>query len=249
MSTKVVDPNAKGNSGFFVGLGVLLLIIVGVIGYIVWQGQGAKTAKLAEHKPAEVALTMQVEGNGIALSSEKATKDTPTVELYEDFSCPHCGELAKATDGEMLKAIENGELNVTIHPLNFLDGKDLENNSGHSTKGVAAMMALAKSGDVKTYWALRSYLMENQKEVYNKWEMKDFANAAKELGADSETVKAMENADIKELGNKIAAENAKKLQDETGSLSSPRIIYNGKDLVGDNENLNEWVKKAVALKK
>lgn len=247
MSTKVTDPNAKGSAGFIWAVVVLLVIIAAVIGYIIWNGQGAKTEAVANKEVQKVSITMQNEDGKIVLSSDKATADTPSVELFEDYSCPHCAELAEATDAEMKTAIENGELTVTIRQLNFLDGNDLENQEGHSTKAAAAMEALSRTGDVQTYWNLRSYLFTHQNEVYNKWDLKDFADAAKGFGADDSTVKAIEDADIKQLGNSIAAANAKELKDETGELSSPRIIHDGKDLIGENDSINDWVNKAKAL--
>ena len=225
----------------------MLLIIAGVIGYIVWSGQGAKTEHLAEREVTPVAMTLTYDNGKATLSSDKATKDTPTIEIFEDFSCPYCGELAKGTDADMKKAIEEGKLNVVIRTLNFLDGKDLESSSGHSTKAAAAMNAVAQAGDVQTYWNLRDVLMQSQKDVYNKWDIEDFANAAKELGAEKDVVDAIKKADIKELGNTPAAANAKELEEETGELSSPRVIYQDKDLIGDNENIMKWLDKALAL--
>lgn len=248
MSTKVTDPNAKSNAGFLWGLGVLLVIVAAVIGYIVWNGQGAKTQHLAERQVTEVKMNMEYDNGSVKLTSDKATKDTPTVELFEDFSCPHCGDLGKATDADMKKAIEEGKLNVTIRALNFLDGQDLENQEGHSTRAAAAAHAVAQAGDVQTYWNLRDVLMQEQKDIYNKWTMDDFANAAKELGASDDVVNAVKNADIKELGNTPAAASAKELQEETGELSSPRIIYQDKDLIGDNDDIMKWIEKAEALK-
>ena len=37
--SKVTDPNDKGGNGFIWGVGVLLVIIAVVIGYIVWNGK------------------------------------------------------------------------------------------------------------------------------------------------------------------------------------------------------------------
>ena len=39
--SKVSDPNAKSGNGFIWGVGVLLVIIAVVIGYIVWNGKQA----------------------------------------------------------------------------------------------------------------------------------------------------------------------------------------------------------------
>ncbi|WP_408927794.1 DsbA family protein [Corynebacterium tuberculostearicum] len=237
--SKVSDPNAKGGNGFIWGVGVLLVIIAVVIGYIVWNG------KQSDDGIEDVNMTMEYSDGAITLKGENATDDTPEVDLYEDYSCPHCAELAAATDGDMKQAIEVGKLIVHVRTLNFLDGKDIEGQDGYSTKAAAAMSELAKSGDVKTYWNLRDFLMQNQQSVANKWETGDIADQAKELGAEDDVVESMKDVDIKQ-GNKVAKTNYDKLDKETGSVSSPRIVQNGKDVPSEKDqkagkNLGDWV--------
>ena len=237
--SKVTDPNAKGGNGFIWGVGVLLVIIAVVIGYIVWNG------KQSDDGIEDVNMTMEYSDGAITLKGENATDDTPEVDLYEDYSCPHCAELAAATDGDMKQAIEDGKLIVHVRTLNFLDGKDIEGQDGYSTKAAAAMSELAKSGDVKTYWNLRDFLMQNQQSVANKWETGDIADQAKELGAEDDVVESMKDVDIKQ-GNKVAKTNYDKLDKETGSVSSPRIVQNGKDVPSEKDqkagkNLGDWV--------
>ena len=237
--SKVSDPNAKGGNGFIWGVGVLLVIIAVVIGYIVWNG------KQSDDGIEDVNMTMEYSDGAITLKGENATDDTPEVDLYEDYSCPHCAELAAATDGDMKQAIEDGKLIVHVRTLNFLDGKDIEGQDGYSTKAAAAMSELAKSGDVKTYWNLRDFLMQNQQSVANTWETGDIADQAKELGAEDDVVESMKDVDIKQ-GNKVAKTNYDKLDKETGSVSSPRIVQNGKDVPSEKDqkagkNLGDWV--------
>ena len=237
--SKVSDPNAKGGNGFIWGVGVLLVIIAVVIGYIVWNG------KQSDDGIEDVNMTMEYSDGAITLKGENATDDTPEVDLYEDYSCPHCAELAAATDGDMKQAIEDGKLIVHVRTLNFLDGKDIEGQDGYSTKAAAAMSELAKSGDVKTYWNLRDFLMQNQQSVANKWETGDIADQAKELGAEDDVVESMKDVDIKQ-GNKVAKTNYDKLDKETGSVSSQRIVQNGKDVPSEKDqkagkNLGDWV--------
>ena len=237
--SKVTDPNAKGGNGFIWGVGVLLVIIAVVIGYIVWNG------KQSDDGIEDVNMTMEYSDGAITLKGENATDDTPEVDLYEDYSCPHCAELAQATDGDMKKAIEDGKLIVHVRTLNFLDGKDIENQEGYSTKAAAAMSELAKSGDIKTYWNLRDYMLQNQQKVATSWDIKDIADAAKELGADDDVVDSIKDVDIKQ-GNKVAKTNYDKLDKETGTVSSPRIIKDGKDVPSEKDqkagkNLGDWV--------
>ena len=237
--SKVSDPNAKGGNGFIWGVGVLLVIIAVVIGYIVWNG------KQSDDGIEDVNMTMEYTDGAITLKGENATDDTPEVDLYEDYSCPHCAELAQATDGKMKQAIEDGKLVVHIRTLNFLDGREIETQEGYSTKAVAAMSELAKSGDVKTYWNLRDFLMQNQQSVANTWETGDIADQAKELGAEDDVVESIKNVDIKQ-GNKVAKTNYDKLDKETGTVSSPRIVKDGKDVPSEKDqkagkNLGDWV--------
>ena len=237
--SKVTDPNAKGGNGFIWGVGVLLVIIAVVIGYIVWNG------KQSDDGIEDVNMTMEYSDGAITLKGENATDDTPEVDLYEDYSCPHCAELAAATDGDMKQAIEDGKLIVHVRTLNFLDGKDIENQEGYSTKAAAAMSELAKSGDIKTYWNLRDYMLQNQQKVATSWDIKDIADAAKEFGADDDVVDSIKDVDVKQ-GNKVAKTNYDKLDKETGTVSSPRIIKDGKDVPSEKDqkagkNLGDWV--------
>ncbi|MBK4143170.1 thioredoxin domain-containing protein [Corynebacterium macginleyi] len=239
--SKVSDPNAKSGNGFIWGVGVLLVIIAVVIGYIVWNGKQAN-----EIEVQEVNMSMDYKDNAVTLKSDAADDDTPEVDLYEDFSCSHCADLAISTDADMKQAIEDGKLVVHVRTLNFLDGRDIENEDGYSTKAAAAMSELAKSGDVKTYWNLRDYMMQNQQSVATQWDIEDIAEQAKELGAEDDVVDSLRNVDIKQ-GNKVAKANYDKLNKATGSVSSPRIIQNGKD-IPDRESgktLNDWVDVAT----
>lgn len=239
--SKVSDPNAKSGNGFIWGVGVLLVIIAVVIGYIVWNGKRAN-----EIEVQEVNMSMDYKDNAVTLKSDAADDDTPEVDLYEDFSCSHCADLAISTDADMKQAIEDGKLVVHVRTLNFLDGRDIENEDGYSTKAAAAMSELAKSGDVKTYWNLRDYMMQNQQSVATQWDIEDIAEQAKELGAEDDVVDSLKNVDIKQ-GNKVAKANYDKLNKATGSVSSPRIIQNGKD-IPDRESgktLNDWVDVAT----
>ena len=239
--SKVSDPNAKSGNGFIWGVGVLLVVIAVVIGYIVWNGKRAN-----EIEVQEVNMSMDYKDNAVTLKSDAADDDTPEVDLYEDFSCSHCADLAISTDADMKQAIEDGKLVVHVRTLNFLDGRDIENEDGYSTKAAAAMSELAKSGDVKTYWNLRDYMMQNQQSVATQWDIEDIAEQAKELGAEDDVVDSLRNVDIKQ-GNKVAKANYDKLNKATGSVSSPRIIQNGKD-IPDRESgktLNDWVDVAT----
>lgn len=235
MSNKIKSPNEKSN-GFLWALVAVLVIAVAVVGYIFVSGKGAKIEKITEgFEKTEVTFDLSMKDNAYQLKSDKATNSTPQVDLYEDFSCPHCSDLAIATDKDMLAAVDAGELIVNIRTLHFLDRG---NNDGHSTRAGDALRVVAQTGDASAYWNFRDLLMQKQQEIYSKWTMLDFADAAKQVGASDEAVKQIAElpADHAEAV-KVFEANAEKLQEETGKVSSPRVIKDGKDI----EDLQNWV--------
>ena len=234
---KVTDPNKKSGAGFLWGIVALLVIVAVVIIYIVVNGQRSRSAEIED-----VAFNVSFEDNAVVLASDNATADTPEVDLYEDFSCPHCSDLSVDTGEDMKNAVEAGDLIVNIRQLNFLDGQDPTTNEGHSTMTVAAVTPLAEAGEAKAWWNVHKTLMADQQKVYNNWSAEDVANAAADAGASSEVVDEIKNSEIS-TGQEIATANYNLLEDQTGSVSSPRVIIDGEDI--PEGELNHWVAYAV----
>lgn len=84
--------------------------------------------------------------------------------------------------------------------------------------------------------------MADQQKVYNSWTAEDVANAAADAGASSEVVEEVKNSEIA-TGQEIATANYEKLEQATGSVSSPRVLIDGEDIPDDQ--LNTWVSYAV----
>ncbi|GAB3701800.1 DsbA family protein [Corynebacterium nasicanis] len=235
-STKVSNPNAKGGSGFIWAIVAVIAIAAAVIGYIVLSGQGKKTEHLADRENISVAFDSTFADNAVTLKSADAKPDAEVVDLYEDFSCSYCGQLAENTDEQMQSAIEAGDLVVNVRTLNFLDRGSID---GHSTRAAAAALALAEAGETQAYWNLRAYLMEDQEDIFNKWSNDEFADAAKQFGASEGVVEKIRSGANVEPTNALATANADKLNAETGSVSSPRVIQDGKDV--DVADINQWM--------
>ncbi len=240
MSTKVSDPNAKGGSGFLWAIVAVVVIAIAVIAYIIFSGQGAKTEHLADREFEQVSFEADFGGNTVTLAAGGTDENTPEVDLYEDFSCPHCATLSENSDEDMKNAVEGGELVVNVHTLNFLDRGATD---GHSTQSLAALLAVEEAGDPALYWNYRGMLMEEQEDIYNKWSNDDFANAAEELGAPGEVVDAIRDGAHMEDAAQVGQENGAKLEEQTGSISSPRVVQNGQDV--EVADINQWVDAVV----
>ena len=225
-TNKVKSPNDKGH-GFLWALLAVIVIVVVVIGFVVMKTNAGSKGDKAPVATESTDFDLKSSADEVQLVSAKANEKTPVVDLYEDMSCPHCAELAEATDDAMKTAIEEGKLKVNIRTLHFLDRG---NKDGFSTEALAALYTVAQAGDAQTYWNLRKSIFEQQAKIFGKWGNGDFADLAKELGADDDTVKKIRDGANLEAANKEGDTNAKKLEKEgDGTVSSPRIFVDGKE--------------------
>ncbi|STC68744.1 DsbA family protein [Corynebacterium pilosum] len=243
MSTKKVqNPNQSSNTGFIWAIIAVVVIAAIVIGFIVFNGRSQKAAELAENMvPVEgVEMDYNKDEGTIVLSAAEGGEEAPHAELFEDFSCDYCAQLAENTDQQMLDEIQAGDLEVAIRSLNFLD----RGEEGNSTNVLAAVLATVNSGDVELYWNFRKTMMDQQQQIYNQWSNDQFADLAESYGADSETVDAIRNGEYLEEAKSVAQSNADYLNEQTGNVSSPRVLVDGQDAEG--EDINNWVSE-VAL--
>ena len=249
MSSKIKSPNESSN-GFLWALLAVIVIAAVVVGYIVINGQkshgggGGSSDIAAQWEKQNVSFTETFADDAVTLKSASATAETPAVDLYEDFSCPHCSELAIASDDAMKDAIDQGKLVVNVRTLNFLDrGQDTD--KGHSTRAGTAALAVAKSGDANLYWNFRAMLMNNQKDVYNKWDNEQFAKAAETLGASEDVTEAIKDEKEKDAFLKMKDTNTSKLEGLGRGVSSPRVINkDGQDVsvVDSSQQVSDaWV--------
>jgi protein-disulfide isomerase len=107
--------------GLFVLTLVVGLIAAGV--YVREQSQGQSiTPELITEYNSSAQLPKGVsaqEGYGIPVG--KQDPNSPRAELYEDFQCPACGFLEKANGKNIIESAVKGDINLTLHPMIFLD--------------------------------------------------------------------------------------------------------------------------------
>ncbi|MBZ8178196.1 thioredoxin domain-containing protein [Corynebacterium sp. 3HC-13] len=244
MSNRVKSPTQGGGAGFIWGILAIVVIAAVVIGYIVVKGRkGDEDLGVDISPPQQVAFTVEHTGDTITLKSDKATDQTKKLELYEDFSCPHCGELSVASDADLRSVVESGEAVLIIHPLHFLDNN---NTDGHSHHALAAILAVADSGDATAYWGYHTLLMEHMQQIYNQWDDAKFAAAAEQIGVSSDVASEIKDGKYLQEADDIGQNNKDKLEKDTGTVSSPRIFVNGKEFdLQKHGTLQGWVDAAL----
>ena len=233
---KVENPNKKGNTAFIWAVLAVLAIALVVIGLIVFNGRENRSAAIKEEM-------IDIEGINVAWNEDEdiihltgSNADAKTAELFEDFSCTHCADLHIASDEAMIEKLKAGEINVDLRPMTALD----KGEEGHSTKALAAELALFANGDLAQAFTIRDYLFQNQQTVYNKYDNDGFADMAKDYEASKEAVQDIRDGKYLETAKRMGANNMKYQEDKTGEAWTPRVLVDGKDIEDIEGKRDDW---------
>lgn len=245
MSQKIKAPNSGGsNKGFLIGIIAIIVIAVVVGGIFVKKNLDAKEPG-ANMPQQDVSFDVSLENGAIVAASPKVAKDAPTVEIYEDFSCPHCADLAQADEKDVLKALNDGKVKVEYRILNFLD----DGNAGSSSRIGAAAIALAEQDDAKGFWNLQQYMFENQADVARNWDNEDLSKAVAAYTDDQSVIDAVKNGDAEKSAAKHFKANYDKLNKVDGKVSTPRLFVDGKEIPVPQDpqtrEMKSWVPEVV----
>lgn len=103
-----------------------------------------------------VTVPANTDGYGITVG------DGPVeVALWTDLSCPYCA-LLEAETGELLATgVDNGDISLTIHPLNFVSAKRGD-DTDWSTRAANALAAAVDAGHADAVPALYAILQQHQ---------------------------------------------------------------------------------------
>ncbi|MGH3773397.1 MAG: DsbA family protein [Pseudonocardiaceae bacterium] len=124
-----------------VAIVVVLIIVVGV-GLLVQRHN--KTAPLATAIPvaaAGVEYRVAAQGDTIVTGSPQAPV---TIDIYEDFLCPICGQFEKLYHPQLAQAAADGKAKVVYHPVAILDSRSVP--AGYSTLAGGATLCAAQAG-------------------------------------------------------------------------------------------------------
>lgn len=114
-------------------IGVVLVVVLGGIGYQAWRNNRSPDAPSAQPTFAASEITA---GKPIVLGESDAPV---TLTLYEDFRCPHCADFTESV-GEALTGLQrDGTVKVELYPMSFVDPE-------HGSRSAANAMACAAEG-------------------------------------------------------------------------------------------------------
>jgi len=143
------------------------------------------------------------------------------VVIYEDFLCPFCGQLEKATRDDLSQLAADGKVQVEYRPFDLLGGGDPTSYSVRSAGAFSIVLDKSSAAVTKKFHDL---LFENQPSESGPFpESSELADLAVEAGATESDVRGPIEGD---QGNAWVVK-ATKAATDAGVQSTPTVLLNG----------------------
>lgn len=114
------------------------------------------TPTAPETSDATDAATNLVAADGLVIG------DGPlSVELWTDLSCPHCAILEESTGADLQQWVDDGDITLTIHPMNYVSAKRGDTTE-YSTRAANLLGLTADAGEYDALLPLYALLQANQ---------------------------------------------------------------------------------------
>jgi protein-disulfide isomerase len=137
------------------GVVVAVLVLAAVIGIVVNSSRSGNKGPVTIPGTA-VTTGSPVAQSGILIGQASAPV---TLDLYEDFNCPICGQFEKAFGSSITDMIHQNKIAVRYHMLSFIDD---HNGGTYSHRSSGAFAAADTYGTPEQALALHSALYANQ---------------------------------------------------------------------------------------
>jgi protein-disulfide isomerase len=131
-----------GKRGMIAGVAIVVVLAV-VVGIGLWLQNRNKPGALPVAIPvaaAGVQYPVAPQGDAIVTGSPQAAA---TIDIYEDFLCPICGQFEKLYHQRLAQAAADGKAKVVYHPVAILDESSVP--TGYSTLAAGATYCATKA--------------------------------------------------------------------------------------------------------
>lgn len=214
----------------FIQLGIVvgvLLVVGAVVAFIVF-GNSAKAPSAPPSAQGTISL-QGVDGIPLAIGATAVTvgkTDAPvTIDLYEDYSCPHCADYEAAVGPTLFALAASGDAIINFHPIQIV--------TSYGTAAGSAATCVAE-GDPQNWPAFHSVLFANHSAQTDRWSASDFVSFAKLKGiTDEATLSCISKSTHADwIGSNTNASR------DAGVQGTPTLFINGEiqaSLLGPDE--------------
>lgn len=208
----------RGGPNPLVIAGVIALVaIVAVVGFVVINNKNATKEASAGGSVLPKGVTAM--GQPYVLGTPKS--GAPTLDIYEDFQCPGCGQFERILGPTVKEMATSGDVQVRYHVMTFLDDSFSGKNSSR-----AANAAFCAADDAK-FGGLHDLIFANQPaqegQGWTDEQLTTFAGQAGLSGAALETWKTC----YKAQDHNQYVVSMQEATSKDGVTSTPTIKLNG----------------------
>jgi protein-disulfide isomerase len=200
-------------------IGVVLVAAIVLVGVVVSRQGSSSTAGGG----TSTAQGGAIEGNALVVGKTDAPV---TVDVYQDYMCPYCGQFERANRDDIEALVADGTMRLRIHPMNFLDPQS--GGSKYSTRAANAVVTVGQLEPDKLV-AFNAALYDHQPSEGSQGLTDDeIAQLATSVGVSNATV-----AEFAAGSNDAFVDASNAAAGEAGVQSTPTVKINGQEFTGN----------------
>lgn len=203
------------------------LMIGGVVAVVLVILLGGFFVARALDTTNDVAAPTSGSDLGLTIGQDDAPH---TVVIYEDFLCPYCGELERATREDLMQLADDGTVQVEYRPFNLLSSI-----SDYSARSAAAFSLVLEQSGPEVAKKFHDLLFENQPSEQGPFpdDAAIIALAVKAGADEGDLTEAMANGDGEQW-----VTDATQAALDAGVKGTPTIILDG-EVFQDGRTMDE----------
>jgi len=226
-------PEGGRSRALVAGGAVVGLIALVVVGGILLQNRGDTGLPAAIPVVAPSAdYPVEVRG-GVVVAGDGPV----TIDVYEDFLCPICGDFEAAYGDQLEQATADGRASVRYHPVAILEGGS--DPEGYSTLAAATAFCAADAGIFPTVH--ESLFATQPDEGGSGWTRAQLVELGRELGAGEDFGRCIDG----EGAQRVESATRQGRQEASGpdGFGTPAVLVDGETAdIGDGD----WLDDALA---
>jgi protein-disulfide isomerase len=242
----------QGVSKIIIGAVVIVVIALAVVAGVLYSqhksNQIAQTVIPALTVKDSSKYTATIDKvNATVLVGQPTAK--VTIDAYEDFLCPICGQFESANFTGIAQQLAAGTIKVRYHMINLLDGSS--NPVGYSSMSANTALAVATVAPDKFIDYHYSLYNKQPQENGTGWTQAQLSNLANRLGVSGSAFDNLVNSKMYDSQIQTNLANASKDQslyqvgsDGTKAFGTPTVVSDGK--VIDWQNDTKWLTELVS---
>ena len=221
----------QSRRGTLVAAAAVVLVLVVVIGGVFYQR--SRSAPLNDGYGSAQSSSVSVSSGVVRVGSTTAPV---TLDVYEDFLCPICGQFEGVYGQQVAQALDQGKVAVRYHMLDFLNADSASRDYSSRAAGAALCVAADGSGSAFPAFHTALFAPDNQprEKAGSDLGNDQLATLAGTAGA-STTAQQCISAGTQTVAAQAASQTGQAaLQAAVGQVGTPTIL-NGSTQVNIND--------------